>query len=232
MYIDFYKKLCSNWQLLKLDFLLFLCFEIGIASFTANIATINSSLGMLVASRGVTFVLAVTSLLYYSPFLYFTFKYATAAYASFEASLKTCNETSCYSKFICKHLRTFISEICSNSLHQAMNLYFRSSRESFHSSPCNHNSCIIIFPHMIFGAKNPNGLNRVAILVRTILLVMLSFSSLFDTVNVNWSFCGWTGHFVATTALQESWLLVSAFPIFLSPLLSLHMVSAPKLLFN
>ena len=145
---------------------------------------------MLVASRGVTFVLAVTSLLYYSPFLYFTFKYATAAYASFEASLKTCNETSCYSKFICKHLGTFISEICSNSLHQAMNLYFRSSRESFHSSPCNHNSCIIIFPHMIFGAKNPNGLNRVAILVRTILLVMLSFSSLFDTVNVNWSFCG------------------------------------------
>ena len=90
-----------------------------------------------------------------------------------------------------KHLGTFISEICSNLLHQVMNLYLKSSSGgSFHSSPYSHNSSIIIFPRMVYGAKNLNGSNRVAILPRTALLVMLPFSSLFDTVNVNLSFCG------------------------------------------
>ena len=140
---------------------------------------------------GATIVLAATNLLDGSTFLYFIFKYATAAYASFEASLKTCNETYCLPKFISKHFGTFISEICSNLLHQAMNSYLKSSSEgSFHSSPCSHSSCIIIFLRMTFGTKNPGGSNRVAILLRTILLVMLPFSSLFDTVNVNCSFCG------------------------------------------
>ena len=53
-----------------------------------------------------------------------------------------------------------------------------------------NNSCIIIFSRLIYDAKNPNGSNRVPILLRTILLVMFPFFSLFDSVNVNWSFCG------------------------------------------
>ena len=108
-------------------------------------------------------------------------------HVSFEASLKTCNTTSCFPKFICKHLGTSVSEICSNSLHQCINFYLK---RSFCSSPCSHNSCIIIFPCMISGAQNPNGSNSVAILLRAILLLLLPFSSLFDTVNVNCSFYG------------------------------------------
>ena len=123
---------------------------------------------MLVASRGATFVLAAANLLDDSPFLYFTSKYFTAAYASFEASLKTYNKTSCFSRFFSKHLGIVISEICSNSLHQGINLCLKaSSRGSFHSSPYNRNFCIIIFPCIIYGAKNSNESNRVAILLRT-----------------------------------------------------------------
>ena len=155
------------------------------ASRTPTIAAISSRRGTLMALSGATLALANTKRDTTSSGYLLT-RYATAPYASREASTYMCSSISSGPTLGCNVRGTDTAASWGSSRnHTTARKCSSSGTGVSHSTPAAHISCRRILALMVKGARNPKGSKRVEVLLRNCRLVVVAVSSGGCTRNVN-----------------------------------------------